>query len=821
MSDKVIVAKFGKTKFATTAPQWRYNHGQRLRFENVELPATYEVHFSNSLTGEAKTSLGDADGVLLPQEYFIPGSDIYAWVYVTDETSGITIRQVRIPISEKALPVDQDLDPEEVTIVDQIVARLNAAIQEIPEDVATALLEAKQSGEFDGPPGPPGPKGDPFTYEDFTPAQLAALIGPKGVDGSSIWTTTVPYKKPVVNNIYIFAASNLNGYPNAAKKIGDLIFLSDDVNLEYKCFYVYEIRNNGIQVACRFICNLKGNKGDPGFSPVVSTNIDSQTRAVGIVVEDQNGSHTYPLPGAVLFEFEQTLSESDKARARDNIGAASISDVGIVFRLKGEVASIQNLPQSDNSVGDVYFVVEKSVGFVWMETQEHPDGYWEKLGEPINYSTIPNTFYWITGAVDANEIFTPGQGLNVYDIDFAWQQNKRLPAIEVAFSSPSTHNVLLFLTDYKRDTYYRFSSIVGDEYYEVEYSRHSVPHGGIYVYEWVVSFSHNEIAAGAYVKPSDGIPKSDLASAVQTSLGKADTALQSVPSAYRTAEAQDTIDAAQDTAIAGKLSATGNAYRAASIPMGHLDSTSTATVMTAQVDGITELRDGVCVWLRNGVIASASGVTLNINSLGAKPIYNSLSGAVVTTTFTAASTYLFVYNSTRIEGGCWDMVYGYDANTTYTPVKLGFGYATCSTAEATTAKTAALSSYTLTTGGIVAVKFTNAVPAGSTLDVNGKGAKAIYYRGAAITDGVIKAGDTVTMIYSTYYHVLAIDRDEAPVTSVNGQTGAVTLTIPSTAAEVGAVAVAQGASHAGEFVVVGSDGNITLQAMTNAETEAL
>lgn len=48
---------------------------------------------------------------------------------------------------------------------------------------------------------------------------------------------------------------------------------------------------------------------------------------------------------------------------------------------------------------------------------------------------------------------------------------------------------------------------------------------------------------GTYSKPSGGIPKSDLAAAVKTSLGKADTALQSVPSTYRTAAAQDTIDA--------------------------------------------------------------------------------------------------------------------------------------------------------------------------------------------------------------------------------------------------------------------------------------
>jgi hypothetical protein len=54
----------------------------------------------------------------------------------------------------------------------------------------------------------------------------------------------------------------------------------------------------------------------------------------------------------------------------------------------------------------------------------------------------------------------------------------------------------------------------------------------------------------------------------------------------------------------------------------------------------------------------------------------------------------------------------------------------------------------------------------------------------------------------------------APVTSVNGQTDAVSLSIPSTASDVGAVAVAQGVAHAGEFVVVGSDGNITTVTMS-------
>lgn len=56
-------------------------------------------------------------------------------------------------------------------------------------------------------------------------------------------------------------------------------------------------------------------------------------------------------------------------------------------------------------------------------------------------------------------------------------------------------------------------------------------------------------ADAKYSKPSGGIPNADLASAVQASLSKADSALQSVPSTYRTASAQDTIDSGKQAKI--------------------------------------------------------------------------------------------------------------------------------------------------------------------------------------------------------------------------------------------------------------------------------
>lgn len=99
-----------------------------------------------------------------------------------------------------------------------------------------------------------------------------------------------------------------------------------------------------------------------------------------------------------------------------------------------------------------------------------------------------------------------------------------------------------------------------------------------------------------------------------------------------------------------------------SIPFGQVDSTSTSTVFTATVDGITELRDGVCCYIRNGVVTSATGCTLNINGLGAKPMYYTTSSTGrVTSHFNINYTWLFVYNSTRIDGGCWDSYWGYNS----------------------------------------------------------------------------------------------------------------------------------------------------------------
>lgn len=101
----------------------------------------------------------------------------------------------------------------------------------------------------------------------------------------------------------------------------------------------------------------------------------------------------------------------------------------------------------------------------------------------------------------------------------------------------------------------------------------------------------------------------------------------------------------------------------ATIPFGKVDATSTSTVFTATVPNITELKDGVSCYLMNGVVTSAANWTLNVNGLGAKPVYQTLAAATRTSTlFNIDYTMLFVYNSTRVSGGCWDIFYGYNSD---------------------------------------------------------------------------------------------------------------------------------------------------------------
>lgn len=115
----------------------------------------------------------------------------------------------------------------------------------------------------------------------------------------------------------------------------------------------------------------------------------------------------------------------------------------------------------------------------------------------------------------------------------------------------------------------------------------------------------------------------------------------------------------------------GSALNTEGIPYGAVDSTSTATVFTATVPGITELKDGTVMMLKNGVVTSASGFTININGLGAKPVYSNMAtGNDITPTNPTRETTIFninytlflVYSTDLVDGGAWINYRGYNSD---------------------------------------------------------------------------------------------------------------------------------------------------------------
>lgn len=131
---------------------------------------------------------------------------------------------------------------------------------------------------------------------------------------------------------------------------------------------------------------------------------------------------------------------------------------------------------------------------------------------------------------------------------------------------------------------------------------------------------------------------------------KDSTARSSIPSTY-----------------AGSSSAGGPATVTNGIHYGTVSSSSTSTAYTASIPGITEYYDGLTVMLKNGVVTSAANFVLDINNIGGKPVYSNMAAATrETTIFNANYTLMFVYDSTRVTGGCWINYRGYysDSNST-------------------------------------------------------------------------------------------------------------------------------------------------------------
>ena len=135
---------------------WQYDYGQVLRIQGLDLPTAVEIHFSlQSKGGDSVTRVGvTRDGVtdvvipdsMLENNYTSSDYSIYAFIYLTDETSGETVYKLCMRVRSR--PKLEAFDtPEAAELFRDAIAAVNEAADRAEASESNAAESEKEAAE--------------------------------------------------------------------------------------------------------------------------------------------------------------------------------------------------------------------------------------------------------------------------------------------------------------------------------------------------------------------------------------------------------------------------------------------------------------------------------------------------------------------------------------------------------------------------------------------------------------------------------------------------------------------------------------------------
>lgn len=155
----MVTAVFNNTDTARVHGLWQWDYGQVLRIQGLSLNPAVEVHFSlNETGGEAPPRVGVThDGVtdvVIPDSMLENGGttqdyNIYAWIYITDETSGKTTKKITLYVKSRPKP-QAFSKPEDAQLFREAIAAVNESALEAQKSEKSA--EAWAHGDYENYP---------------------------------------------------------------------------------------------------------------------------------------------------------------------------------------------------------------------------------------------------------------------------------------------------------------------------------------------------------------------------------------------------------------------------------------------------------------------------------------------------------------------------------------------------------------------------------------------------------------------------------------------------------------------------------------------
>ena len=143
---KIIYGRVGPRGTYTEGMITEEDYGILFQMPDLDLPAAYQVDFSNKLaSGTALTVVGNEDGALIPTSLIDSGKDVYAFLYYTGVGFGKTTHVFRINNNRRAKRGTPAPDPEQQSVIDSTIAALNDAVESTAADAEQTASDAARA----------------------------------------------------------------------------------------------------------------------------------------------------------------------------------------------------------------------------------------------------------------------------------------------------------------------------------------------------------------------------------------------------------------------------------------------------------------------------------------------------------------------------------------------------------------------------------------------------------------------------------------------------------------------------------------------------
>ncbi len=157
----MIIVDFKDENYKRVTGLWQWDYGQVLRIQGLNLPKAVEIHFSlQESGGEAKKRVGfTKDGVtdvvipesMLENEESLGNYDIFAFIYLADDTNGQTEYKICMPVKARPKPEafdkpeDEEIFREAITAVRESAERAEKSEQQAAEHAEQTKADAQKT----------------------------------------------------------------------------------------------------------------------------------------------------------------------------------------------------------------------------------------------------------------------------------------------------------------------------------------------------------------------------------------------------------------------------------------------------------------------------------------------------------------------------------------------------------------------------------------------------------------------------------------------------------------------------------------------------